>query len=435
MTATQRHAQVLRALGRRRLIFFGPRGEDALPLAPLGCLDTVFSLVAPARHGLEEICLEDLSGRRVDLNAYVLDDDISAAAERLRDGFFASLSRPVAVIPYSPSNVLTCGLMTSLDSTLLLGMLVERQAAFELKPWVENELRKLGVPTLPWHYTRYLTTASVAEMFSAGPALVVRFPRSRGGMSLWVVAGPEELAALTETRPREGYYCVTPFLSDTVPVNVNACAFCDGRISLHGCSIQLVGVPLCTARPLGYAGNDFGALANLPKSALASLDRLTRKVGTWLASQGFIGAFGLDALIRGDEALFVEVNPRFQASSAVATTIDTELDRPSQFIEHTAAFLGDEPHDAMTLPELVSHQPAIAHAVLYNRGETAVSLHTAPVVPDFEVRLLPEASIAVNPHAILAVIRGRQQMSHNGQDLTPAAERAAHAVLDCFLPA
>ena len=433
-SARLRTGELERSLGNRALVYVGPRGLDALPLMGLHNLEAVFGLIAPSGLDLHERCLEEISGIRVELNSYSLDEDDSPPSELLRRELYARFARPCAVVAYAPSQTLTRGWLMGGGAAIPLALFFEKQTCFDFKPWVERELQTLGVQTIPWTYSHSLESSSAMEPLLEGRSVVVRLPRSRGGLSVWLVSSPDELASLAVALAPARLVCVGPYLESDFSVNVNACVFRCGATTIHGASVQLVGVEPCTTRALGYAGNDFGAITALSGTALGELDSLTRLVGRWLASQGFIGAFGLDALVRGDDVTFVELNPRFQASSAMAAMIDDALERPNQYLNHVAAFIGLDPADSLSLGDLVRKQGSHAQAMVYNRDSDPVSMVSPPAAPFLQARLLPRPEIVVNPQAILAALWFEHMITTTGYDLSAVAAEAVHQVRACFVP-
>ncbi len=432
MNARRRWQRIRELLGDRDLIYVGPRGEDALPLLPLGSQEYVFSLIAPAESGAPETCLEMATGVRVDLNDYSLDDDWSPPASQFRAALLARFSESCAVIPYSPSRTISRGWLTARDTVLPLGLFYEHQACFDYKPWVESELGNWGVATIPWTYVHSLSSSRVTELLGGDSPVVVRWPRSRGGAGIWLIRDREELAGVAEQSPGEGLFCVTPYFASAISVNVNACVFPGGSVSIHGSSVQLVGIEICTPRPLGYAGNDFATIAELPPKALCSLDMLTRTVGAWLSRHGYLGAFGVDALVIEDRVLFVELNPRFQASSAVASRLDDARDRPDQYSDHIAAFLGLGASDQLTLTELVKEQEAVSQVMLYNSGEEPVNLQQRPELAGGEARLLPASGVFVEPRGLLAAILWKGRVTETGGELREEVGAAVGNLRESF---
>jgi hypothetical protein len=434
MNAKQRLRQIQGLLRQRELIYVGPRGTDALLLAPLGSLSAVFSLIAPAASGVSETCLETLSGVRVDLNGYSLDNDRSASAVQLRDALIGSLSRPCAVLPYSPWRTLSQGWLIARDKALPLGLFHAQQTCFEDKPWVESELRRWGIETIPWTYVRTLSSSHVTDLLDRRAPVVVRWSRSRGGAGIWLIRDRGDLASVAEPPLGEELFCVAPFFAEAISVNVNACVFSEGEVSIHGSSVQLVGIEICTPRSLGYAGNDFASISDLPAKALQDLDSMARSIGAWLVRHGYLGAFGFDALVLGERVLFVELNPRFQASSAVASQLDDAIGRPNQYHDHIAAFLGLEGTDRVSLAELVKKQEPLSYIVVFNGRGERVELKQKPRSEGRDVRLLPGPGITVEPHGTLAAILWNGRVTESGRELRKEASAAVLNLLKCFSP-
>jgi hypothetical protein len=399
---------------------------------PLGSLGAIFSLIAPTGSGVSETCIEAISGMRVDLNDYSLDNDASETATRFREALLAKLSRPSAVVPYSPSRILSQGWLTAQNTVLPLGLFHEQQSCFDHKPWVESELGRQGIATIPWVYVRTLGSPKVIDLLDRCAPIVARLPRSRGGAGIWLIRDRKDLDGIAEPSPVDGLFCVAPYFEGAISLNVNACVFPGGEVSIHGSSVQLVGIEMCTPRPLGYAGNDFASIADLPIEALQGLDSMTRSVGSWLARHGYLGAFGIDALVLRDRVLFVELNPRFQASSAVASRFDDALSRPDQYLNHIAAFLGLEAADRLTLPELVKQQEPLSQILIYNGRGEPVSLPQRPKLQGRDIRLLPAPGVVILPQGTLAAIMWNGRVTETGRELQKEASTAVLNLLECF---
>jgi hypothetical protein len=320
------------------------------------------------------------------------------------------------------------------DTVLPLGLYHEQQACFDHKPWVESELRRFGIPTIPWIYVSALNVPKVSEFLGRGAPFVVRWPRSRGGAGIWIVRGHDDLVVIPPSPMDENIFCLSPYFESAFSVNVNACVFPSGEVTIHGASVQLVGIEACTPRPLGYCGNDFSAIADLPAQVLTSLDSVCRGLGSWLARHGYIGAFGFDAIVVEERVLFVELNPRFQASSAVAARIDRMLDRPDQYANHVAAFLGLPAEDNLSLPDLVREQEPVSHVVIYNGIGGSASYLNKPEMRMMDVSLLPNSSIIVEPLGILAAILWKGSVTVTGQELQNNVRAAVRELKESFYP-
>ncbi len=434
MTHKDRVRQVEDRLGGRPLIYFGTRGTDARPLLELGALSEVFCQVAPLQAaGVRETCLETLTGRRVDLNRYSIDQDSSDAVHELRAGMLRAFGRPAAVMAYRPTALVASAWFPRSDRVLNLGVFHEQQACFEHKPWVETQLSAAGVRTLPWSYYSDDDLILIREAAERGP-LVLRANRSDGGAGLTLIREPSELS---QNWPKhvDGFLAAARFLTPSIPLNVNACVFADGQVSVHAPSVQLIGIPRCTNRIFGYCGNDFAQARELGAAVLDALDRMVRTVGAWLARQGYLGAFGIDALLHEGKVSLVELNPRFQGSSRIAAELDAAVDRPDLFLNHIAAFLELPPPPFMPLEELARSTPPRSHIVCHNLLPTPVSrartsLDSLPLA----CSLVPAPNVAVEPEGILLDALIDQRITYDGASLLPAIEDQVQEILRRLYP-
>jgi hypothetical protein len=287
--------------GKRKLVWFGTRGTDSRALLEIDHFRELFSIIAPlnALALNTEICLETEKKVRVDLDNYTIDNDTSPEAEELHRRLFSSLSEPSYLVSYRPSNFLTSIYFPRSRYVTYLGLFHELQELFEHKPWVETELRKLGINTIPWDYLGENDNFLLHEMLEKGPK-VLRSNRSDGGAGLSLVNNIDELKN-SWVPVKDHFLGVGPFLNPNIPLNINAVVFNNGYVTLHPPSLQLIGIPSCTNRKFGYCGNDFARVGDLPEQFMDDLEIAVRKIGIWLASRGFIGAFGIDALIANEQ--------------------------------------------------------------------------------------------------------------------------------------
>ena len=261
-----------------------------------------FSRFAPlADQALEDDeSLETISKVRIDHNTYDPEAGASAAEATLRARLHAACSPPSAIICYKSEPMLSE--LSFVRDVRLLSMFHEHQAIFDHKPWVETELRKAGVRTLPWRYVTDDDPQRLEVLAGAlrdGP-LVLRTNRSRGGAGLQVVYQPSDLKGEHADEP-DGFTAFAPYFAEGVPLNAGACVFADGSVTLHAPSIQLIGIPACTNRVLGYCGNDFASIGQLETSVLDGYEEMTVRAGAWLHSKGYVGSFGVDALVVGSD--------------------------------------------------------------------------------------------------------------------------------------
>jgi hypothetical protein len=433
---TKQIAKIRERLQGRRLIWVGTRGEDARPLLALPEFSRAFSRIAPLGDpALEaEESLETISKVRVEHNTYDPNRDASPHAATLRARLDAACVVPSAIIPYKSESMLSE--LSFVRDARLLGMFHELQAIFDHKPWVETELSRAGVKTLPWHYVADDDPGRAGALqaaLRAGP-LVLRANRSRGGAGLRIVREPAELSQDALFGP-DGFTAYAPYFAKGVPLNVSACVFADGSVTLHAPSLQLIGIAACTNRSLGYCGNDFAAAGQLDAGVLDAYEAMTLSAGAWLHSKGYLGSFGIDALVVGSDVYLMEINARFQGSSAEGARLSQELELPDVYTDHIAAVLGLEPAARRPLREIARKQRPLSQVIAANRRPEKVRFSGGKIEPGTRVGLLPAPDVSVMPDATLGKLVFDGAVTSDGLHLDRHAEVAALQLAGLFEPA
>lgn len=420
-------------LGGRRLIWFGSRGEDARPLLALPEFSHCFSRFAPLEDARLEAneCIETISGVREDHNIYDPQSESSVASTTLRARLQAACNTPAAIVGYKSEAMLSC--LSFVRDVTLLNPFHEHRDIFDHKPWVETELRKVGIKVLPWHYLADDDPERIRVLSSAllkGP-LVLRSNRSLSGTGLRLINQPDELT-LEESHGKDGFAAFAPFFADGVPLNTNACVFRDGSVTVHSPSVQLIGIPSLTSRVFGYCGNDFAGAGELEPGILDLFEDMTLQAGAWLHSIGYVGSFGVDALIIGAEVYLVEINPRFQGSSAVGADLSDELEMPNVYLDHMAASLNLPPPTRKRLREQARRQRQLAQIYCFNGPSKAVMRSRNSGEPDLDVALLPSAGISVAPNATLFRALHGGPITHDGMHMEAQLEASVKELAKNF---
>lgn len=391
------------AIAGRDLIWFGTRAEDGLPLLRLGDLRSCYGATGPAEvDGLGGTTLEQLSGHRVDLDRWDIDEDPSAEIRELRRWVLAESSAPSLVIGYRPSRFLSAIGFAHMGLVQIAAMFHEQQVPFEHKPWVESQLASLGVPVIPWRYIADEDIADAVRALREGP-LMLRPSKGSGGVGLARVTDEESLRQHWPANA-EAFVSVAPFIEDALPINVTATCGGGSAPSIHAASVQLIGLPQCTDRTFAYCGNDYGAARLLPVSVLDEIERVCHVVGSWIAGRGFVGAFGVDLLVQGRTVWFGELNARFQGGSVLSAVVDDSLGLADVYAEHVAAHLGVARPERPPLREQMKAAPFAAHVVVHNTGgeplHRAEALFAAPRGLT-DINMVPEREVAVEPGGVL----------------------------------
>jgi len=319
---------------------------------------------------------------------------------------------------YRPAEFLTSVYFPRTEITQYLGLFDGLTTMLEHKPFVETSLRRAKVPVIDWHYFADEDMPRLAEAISRGP-YVLRVNRSSGGRGLVLARTPEELQAILPSHS-DRFLGAAPFLDPNIPLNIGACVFLDGSVTLHSPSLQLIGLDCCTGRQFGYCGNDWDRVRDLDKEVLNSLEEMTLNVGYWLHQMGYIGAFGIDAIVHHGKVFLAEVNARFQGSSATSAELDSQMNIPDIYDDHLAAFLNLPAPRLIHVCDLVREQPPTSQIFCYNCHAQEVELVTKelPLRTSFQLDLLPALGIRVAHEGILfkTVVKG--SVTNDGQSLS-----------------
>ena len=442
VSRSQRLLQIRQRIGGRRVVWFGTRGTDANPLLVFPEFSATFSQIAPlsAVSVASEWCLETMAGRRADLDTYDIDEDATLPARELRRQLVETLRTPTVVVPYRPSRLLSSACFLASDTVEYLGQFIDAQVAFEHKPWVESELRRAGVPVVEW---TYYTPNDLMRLYdrldlARGP-LVIRRNRSAGGVGFGLARNHDELMLYAAELGSEEFIAAAPYLHPNIPLNVGACVFADGTTTVHGASVQLIGIRECTTRAFGYCGNDFGTIREFRTTEIEELHAITRRVGAWLASRGYVGAFGVDALAHEGSIVLMEVNPRFQGSSALGAAFAYDAGLPDLFLEHMAAHLGLPAGPATPLRDSLAEQPLIAQVICHNLARVPVSPGEPAGPHQARCTMCPAPGVEVDPDAVICKLIVAGRATDDGftlcADVGEQTRRTLGAILPSQIPA
>lgn len=406
-----RMAAIVSAVSGHDLAWFGTRATDSEPLWRMVRSGRVFSLIAPlpesSAEGVDQDCLETRSGRRVDLDAYDIDIDPREDARGLKARLLFETAGRGIVVAYRPAEFLAAIGFCNPQAIMAFNFhLFQRQ--LEHKPWADKLLRSMdpSLPLLPTSHVHDTDIDRIRHLLADGP-LVGRTTTSAGGAGVFLIANE---ADLIEHMPphRDGFLTVSPFFEDGLPLNMNACIYEDGQVRAFGASFQLIGIKDLTPRRFGFCGNDFAAAIALPVEDLDLVQSITERVGACMARLGYRGVFGVDLLRHDGGICVLEVNPRFQASTALSSRICQQIGIPDPTTEHVAAFLGMEPPPFLSVAEQARLTGALLGstplAQVFHRNLLGQSIRLAAgprCPPGINVDSLPGRSIWVERGAMI----------------------------------
>lgn len=157
-----------------------------------------------------------------------------------------------------------------------------------------------------------LQFASLRNWFSDCEAFVVQPDYSSGGHSTYLLTEENESRVLTQLNPAV-LYSISPYMKNAIPVNIHGVAYQNG-FQLYPPSIQIIQQ---RQDQLLYRGGDFMAVQMLTSDKLECIYSVAKAVSKKLLSAGYLGVYGIDLIFQGDNIFFLEINPRFQASTPI----------------------------------------------------------------------------------------------------------------------
>lgn len=129
-------------------------------------------------------------------------------------------------------------------------------------------------------------------------------------------------------------YLISPFLKNAAPINVHTVIFDDSCIVLPP-SFQLI---QRDGQFFSYIGGDFRM--NLSAAKLDLIEKRASFLAEELRRIGYRGVCGMDFLLTDEELFFLELNPRFQASSFLMNKQLIREGKPSLIEMSLQAFSG-----------------------------------------------------------------------------------------------
>ena len=217
-----------------------------------------------------------------------------------------------------------------------------------LKDLFDDKLRqlelfsRLGVKTPVTFACRMDETSFVKAVDILGGPFVVQPPVGSSGENTYFVNDEVDFARVrdvfgSDQRVKLSKYLPVPSLNGHCIVLRTR----EGLRSIAVCpSVQVVGIPGCTSRAETYCGNDFSAAGMVSKSIREEICTIMEKIGLFMGSKGFLGLFGMDFLLYGDQVLALEINPRFQGSTMLLSLLQVDRGEVPLAALHVMQFMG-----------------------------------------------------------------------------------------------
>lgn len=178
------------------------------------------------------------------------------------------------------------------------------------KPTCRNLLKnEIKVLEYKYLYGNQISFNKVNKMFNCEfEKYVVQQPVGFAGVGTFLITKDNSKTIVKQLNPNI-LYSVSGYI-ESISVN-NTFIISNNHIHIFEGSQQLI----VANKELSYDGWDFDGYENLNESIKANVYNETTKIAKKLQSLGYRGIGGVDYIINNDNVYFMEINPRFQASS------------------------------------------------------------------------------------------------------------------------
>lgn len=233
---------------------------------------------------------------------------------------------------------------------------------------IDGKQRLLNVKPVPYAEIGYEILCRMFDAKKDDIQFIVQDPIASGGNGTYIMTKENENTLREKCLMQGKTYLCSVYQEFNVPVNLHAIIFRDGVVLCPG-SIQVMRTDYDTidgrseVRRLMYRGADFleyARIAKLPdseenkvnKAHIEKFKSLCRGLCEEIQKKGYRGVIGIDGMIYGGEVRLLEVNCRFQASTALLNRALKGIARPSLQKINLEAWNGARADDYSYLEEV-----------------------------------------------------------------------------------
>lgn len=154
------------------------------------------------------------------------------------------------------------------------------------------------------------TYNNIHKLFSNYDSFVIQENLSSGGKGT-VLLTENNYQDVYKFINKDQHYIVSPYYAQSYSVNVHV-LISDNDVAILPTSIQIIEN---INNKLLYKGADYISAKNIPIDMKEKINSTSKNIGNALKNIGYRGIIGIDYLINNECFYFLEINPRFQASS------------------------------------------------------------------------------------------------------------------------
>lgn len=171
-----------------------------------------------------------------------------------------------------------------------------------------------GIKIIPWkiYNGKELDYGILQNQFDC-KQFVIQKACGGGGYGSFLLNSENKEAVLDLLKRNDDNFIVSPYVNPNISVNIHV-LICDKQTLIFPGSIQIIETH---NNQLLYRGADFIAFRELSAKIRHEIHRIGMVASSILRNDGYRGIAGFDMLISNNAIFFLEVNPRFQASSFI----------------------------------------------------------------------------------------------------------------------
>ncbi|HIR87581.1 MAG TPA: ATP-grasp domain-containing protein [Candidatus Fimimorpha faecalis] len=238
----------------------------------------------------------------------------------------ANITDEVEIMAHNPQIVSKC----ILPSNVHLICKNEEQLLRILDNKIETRnLMKSVVPMLKYDNIKG-KDISYKKLSLLASEFVIQHPIGSGGSKTFLYNENtyEKIDLILE---REDYYSISIYQRNNISYNIHCIIFSE-KIEILAPSQQI----LEKTELIEYIGSEFEV--EIPKEIKRKLEEYSLKLCKKIQKLGYRGVLGIDFIAVDNELYFIEINPRFQGSTAKVDSILKESNLPSIFEYNYCAF-------------------------------------------------------------------------------------------------
>lgn len=214
-----------------------------------------------------------------------------------------------------------------LNSKAVLNLLNDKT---NMKLWISNHLPVLDFVLLSGADCHF---EQLKKFFPNYKRFIIQETNSSGGLGTFIIDS-ENYLHVTSNLKRDSLYLISFFGEPSFSLNAHILITNNDVIVLPP-SVQIIEKYRFN---LIYSGADFVNYKYIDEKYQKKVYSYSKKIGNLLREIGYKGICGIDYLVYNDEVYFVEINPRFQASTILLNIALNEANLPCVQELHLSAF-------------------------------------------------------------------------------------------------